>query len=305
MVLREPIVVKDLAEVYDLGIIGDANSTITGVNEIHKVVPGDLTFVDVEKYYNASLTSAATYILINKEVVCPEGKVLLVTDKPFDVFNAILWSLRPFQPLNGTEKPTIGTNTVIEPNVTFGHNVTIGDHCHIQSGAYIGDNTVIGDHVIIQAGALLATDAFYYKKANGKFTKWRSVGRVIIESHADIGAGCTINRGVTGDTIIGEGSKLDCQIHVGHGVVIGKNCLIAAQVGIGGKTIIEDNVTIYGQVGIAQNVRVGANTILLGQSGVTKSLTGNMSYFGSPAEEARAYYKTMAALKILTNNKPF
>ncbi|MEZ4909503.1 MAG: LpxD N-terminal domain-containing protein [Saprospiraceae bacterium] len=304
MVLKNPIVVKELAEIYDLQVVGDESSVITGVNEIHKVVPGDLTFVDVEKYYNASLQSAATFILINKEVDCPDGKVLLVTDKPFDIFNAILWSLRPFMPLDGTEKPKIGLNTVIEPNVTIGNNVTIGANCYIQSGAYIGDNTVIGDHVIIQAGAIIATDAFYYKKADGKFTKWRSVGRVIIESHADIGAGCTINRGVTGDTIIGEGSKLDCQIHIGHGVVIGKNCLIAAQVGIGGKSIIEDNVTIYGQVGIAQNLRIGAQTILLGQSGVTKNLIGHATYFGSPAEEARAYYKTMAAMKMLTNNKP-
>ncbi|MCB9310800.1 MAG: UDP-3-O-(3-hydroxymyristoyl)glucosamine N-acyltransferase [Lewinellaceae bacterium] len=303
MKLSHPITVKDFSRKYDLQIIGGENALITGVNEIHKVTPGDLTFVDVEKYYQASLTSAATFILINKEVPCPEGKVLLVTSEPFAVFNDFLWSLRPFATEFNGEKVNIGEGSVIDPNVTIGKNVVIGSNCYIQSGVFIGDDTIIGDDVHIESGTIIGTDAFYYKKKDGKFTKWRSVGRVCIENNVNIGAGCTINRGVTGDTIIGEGTKLDCQIHIGHGVVIGKHCLIAAQVGISGKTIIEDHVTIYGQVGIAQNVRIGSESIILGQSGVTKSIPGKTTYFGTPIEEASTAFKHMAFVRSLYKSK--
>ena len=122
---------------------------------------------------------------------------------------------------------------------------------------------------------------------------------MIIEDRVDIGAACTISKGVSGDTIIGEGSKLDCQVHIGHGVIVGKNCLFAAQVGIGGKTVIEDNVTLYGQVGVAQSIRIGAKAIVLAKSGVSKTLEGGKTYFGAPAIEARQYYREMAAVRML------
>ena len=117
----------------------------------------------------------------------------------------------------------------------------------------------------------------------------------------EIGAGCTINRGVSGESVIGEGTKIDCQVHVGHGVVIGKNCLIAAQVGIAGKTIIGDNCVIYGQAGIAQNVMIGDNSVILAKSGVSKDLRGNKTYFGYPAGEAREKYKEIAMLRLLSH----
>ncbi|HHS96168.1 MAG TPA: UDP-3-O-(3-hydroxymyristoyl)glucosamine N-acyltransferase, partial [Phaeodactylibacter sp.] len=143
------------------------------------------------------------------------------------------------------------------------------------------------------------TDAFYFKSNPDGYTKWRSGGRVIIEDRVDIGAGCTINKGVSGDTIIGEGSKLDGQVHIGHGVVVGKNCLFAAQVGIGGKTTIGDGVILYGQVGVIQNIHIGDKAIVLAKAGVSKSLEGGKTYFGAPAEEARKYYRMLAALRML------
>jgi len=122
---------------------------------------------------------------------------------------------------------------------------------------------------------------------------------VIIENQVDIGAGCTIAKGVSGDTIIGEGSKLDCQIHIGHGAVIGKNCLFAGQVGIGGKTVIEDNVVLYGQVGVAQAIRIGKGALVSAKAGVSKDLEGGKAYFGVPADEARTKYRELAALRQL------
>lgn len=297
--------VTKLAERYALKISGDHTIIATGINEIHKVRPGDITFVDVEKYYQKSLTSNATIILINKDIPCPEGKVLLITEDPFAIYNQIVWENRPMNPLNSArgENLKIGEGTQIDYGVHIGHDVTIGQNCYIQSGSFIGDGTVIGDRVIVQAGALIGTDAFYYKKINGQYHKWRSGGKVILGHDVEIGAGCTINRGVSGETIIGDGSKLDCQIHIGHGVVLGRNCLIAAQTGIAGKTIVGDNVVIYGQVGVAQNLYIGDGAVLLAKTGVSKDLEGGKTYFGVPAGEAREKYKEIVGIKSLLEKR--
>jgi len=301
MNFSKPISVTDIADKYHLSISGDKSLYATGINEIHKVREGDITFVDIEKYYNKSLTSSATIIIINKVVDCPSGKVLLITDDPFAVYNQIVWDHRPMKYLTADrgENLNIGEGSHLDHGVHIGHDVTIGKNCYIQPGVYIGDNTIVGDNVIVQAGALIGTDAFYYKKINGHYHKWRSGGRVIIGNDVEVGAGCTISRGVSGETIIGEGTKLDCQIHIGHGAVIGRHCLIAAQVGIAGKTIIGDYCVIYGQVGIAQNLHIGDHTILLAKSGVSKDLEGGKTYFGVPAGEAREKYKEIAGIKML------
>ncbi len=293
--------IQDIASKFNLKIKGDTGQLALGINEIHKVRKGDITFVDVEKYYSKSLNSEATIILINKDVECPEGKTLLITEDPFAIYNQMVWEERPMTYIHSErgENCSIGEGTVVEWGVIIGHDVTIGKGCHIQPGVFIGDGTIIGDNVEIQAGALIGSDAFYYKKINGQYHKWRSGGKVIIEDRAEVGAGCTISRGVSGETIIGEGTKLDCQVHIAHGAVIGKNCLIAAQCGVAGKTIIGDNCTIYGQVGIAQALHIGDNTVILAKSGVSKSLEGGKTYFGAPAQEARALYKEQVALKML------
>lgn len=299
MNFQQPISVTTLAQKYSLLIKGNTHNLALGINEIHKVRKGDITFVDVEKYYLKSLNSQATIIIINKDVPCPEGKTLFITEDPFAIYNQIVWEQRPMQYLqsNMGENVSIGEDTHIDFGAYIGHDVTIGKGCYIQSGAYIGDHTVIGDQVNIQAGALIGTDAFYFKRINGKYQKWRSGGRVIIEDDAEIGAGCTINRGVSGDTIIGSGTKLDSQVHVGHGVVIGRDCLIAAQVGIAGKTIIGSNCVIYGQVGIAQNLKIGDNVIILAKSGISKNLESDKTYFGIPADDARTKFKELLSIK--------
>jgi len=301
MNFKNPVPVSQIAEKYNCTVLGNTTAIANGINEIHKVRAGDITFVDVEKYYAKSLNSAATIIIINKEVACPEGKTLLVTDDPFAVYNDIVWQHRPMKYLtsNRGENLLIGDQTVIESGVHIGHDVIIGENCYIQSGVYIGDQTIIGNNVNIQAGALIGTDAFYFKNIEGAYHKWRSGGRVIIHDDVEVGAGCTINRGVSGETILGKGTKLDCQIHIGHGAVIGENCLIAAQVGIAGKTVVGKNAIIYGQVGIAQNLKIGDDVIILAKSGISKDLEGGKTYFGYPADEARIKYKELIKLKML------
>ena len=302
MKFDQPIPVRYLAERFQAQIIGDDRLFAYGINEIHKVEPGDIAFSDLKKYFDKTLKSAATVLLLNEVAPCPPGKVILVVAQPYAVYDALVREQRPFEPLTNliSHRAIIHPSAIIEPNVFIAPNVRIGAHCYIQGNAYIGEHTMIGDHVQIGASSVLGTDAFYYKKqTEGTFEKWRSGGRLLIEDHVDIGAACTINKGVSGDTIIGRGSKLDCQIHIGHGAVIGENCLFAAQVGIGGKTIVEDNVVLYGQVGIAQNLVIGKGAIVLAKSGVSKSLEGGKAYFGIPAEEMRGKYRELAALRQL------
>ncbi len=302
MKFPHPISVIELAERFQAQVIGDAALSATGINEIHKVEPGDIAFSDVKKYFEKTLSSSATVILLNEAAECPPGKVILVVPQPFEAYDSLVREYRPFEPITEalSRHADIHPTVVIEPGVVIANHVRIGAYSHIQANTYIGEYTEIGDYVSIGPNCTIGSDAFYYKKQpDGSLQKWRSGGRVILHDRVDIGAGCTINKGVSGDTIIGEGSKLDCQIHIGHGVVIGKNCLFAAQVGIGGKTIIEDNVVLYGQVGIAQAIQIGKGAIILATSGVSKSLEGGKTYFGAPAEEVRDKYKELAALRQL------
>jgi len=297
---KNKISVKKLASAYNCTLLGDQTMMASGINEIHRVRSGDITFVDVEKYFNKALSSAASIIIINKEVDVPYGKCLLVTDDPFSVYDNIIKNNRSENnPIIKDHRTNIHPSTVIEVGAVIGKNVIIGKNCYIQSHVYIANNTVIGDHVTIQANSSVGTQAFYFKKEEGVYHKWTTGGRVVLMDHVDIGSGCTINNGVSSDTIIGSGTKMDCQVHIGHGVIIGKNCLFAAQVGIAGKSIIEDNVVLYGQVGVAQNITIGMGAVVLAKSGVSKNLEGDKVYFGYPAAEAKEKYRELATLRRL------
>jgi UDP-3-O-[3-hydroxymyristoyl] glucosamine N-acyltransferase len=297
----KPIPIQQIAKKIGAILIGDDTLESTGINEIHQVRPGDITFSDVKKYFEKALKSAATIIILNEETACPPDKALLICADPFTAYDSLIREYRPFQPVNQAISSTaqIDASTIIEPGAVIGHHVVVGKNCYIQSNVVIAEHTIIGDDVVIQAGALIGTDAFYFKKTESGYQRWRSGGRVVLENRVEIGAGCTINKGVSGDTRIGEGTKLDSQVHLGHDVVVGKNCLFAAQVGIGGNTTVGDNVVLYGQVGIAQNLKIGDNVVILAKSGVSKDLEAGRVYFGYPAGEAREIYRELAALRHL------
>jgi UDP-3-O-[3-hydroxymyristoyl] glucosamine N-acyltransferase len=290
---------QEIATIISCEYVGKANFPIYGMNEIHVVEKGDIVFVDHPKYYTKALNSAATVILINKKVDCPEGKALLISEDPFSDFNRLTNHFKPFRSSNSSisTSATVGQGTIVQPNVFIGNNVVIGENCLIHANVAIYDNTIIGNNVVIHSGTVLGADAFYYKKRDAGFDKLLSGGRVVIKDNVDIGALCTIDKGVTGDTTIGEGTKIDNQVHVGHDTIIGKKCLIASQTGIAGCVIIEDEVTIWGQVGTASGVTIGAKAVIMGQTGVTKSVEGGKSYFGTPIEESREKLKQLANIK--------
>ena len=301
MKFSKPQTLSAIAEIIGSSFVGDANFPVLGMNEIHVVEPGDIVFVDHPKYYDKALESAATIVLINKVVDCPKGKALLISDDPFRDFNKLTDHFNPFEQARAViaDSAEIGIHTIIQPNVFIGNNVKIGSDCVIHSNVAIYDNTVIGNHVTIHAGTVLGADAFYYKNRPEFFDKLKSGGNVVIADHVDIGALCTIDSGVTASTFIGEGSKLDNQVHVGHDSRIGKRCLIASQVGIAGCVVIEDQVTIWGQVGITSGITIGAKAVISAQSGVSKSLEGGKSYFGTPADEFRKKYKEIASIRLI------
>ncbi|HNS11655.1 MAG TPA: UDP-3-O-(3-hydroxymyristoyl)glucosamine N-acyltransferase [Bacteroidia bacterium] len=292
---------SELAELTGTRVIGDGTSMVTGINEIHKVEKGDITFVDHPKYYAKALGSAATFVIINKDMEAPEGKALLFSEDPFLSYNTIVSKFRTFESSNQSvsQKAKIAAGTVIQPGVFIGHHVVIGKNCIIHSNVSIYDHSVIGDNVIIHANTVIGADAFYFKRRPEAYDKMLTCGRVVIHDNVEIGASCTIDKGVSGDTIIGKGTKLDNMVHIGHDTVIGQNCLFAAQVGIAGVVTIEDDVILWGQVGVQKDLTIGKGAVVLGKSGVPKSLEGGKTYFGAPTQDARDKMKELAFIKQL------
>ncbi len=303
MKFPEPVSIEQIAKLIAAELIGNTSGRATGINEIHKVEEGDLVFVDHPKYYDKCIRSAASFIIINKKVDnIPAGKALLIHDQPFEAYLAIVRHFRPFTPQSAMKSGSavIGEGTYLYPNAFVGNNVTIGKNCIIHPNVTILDHCIIGDNVIIQAGTVIGSDAFYYNTKKDRevwFRKMESCGRVVIEDYVEVGAGCTIDRGVTHDTRIGKGTKIDNLVHIGHDVVIGDNCLIAAQVGIAGAVTLKNGVTLWGQVGVSKTLTIGENAVVNAQSGVPSSLEGGKMYWGSPVDEASKKIRELVWVK--------
>ncbi|MBM3918386.1 MAG: UDP-3-O-(3-hydroxymyristoyl)glucosamine N-acyltransferase [Sphingomonadales bacterium] len=308
MQLPRPITLEEAAHFLQCRYIGPADASITGLNEIHKVRSGDLTFVDFHKYYQKALNSAADVVLIDQEPDNRNHKSLLISPRPFDDFNRLIHRYHQPTPIIGGRfyrgaDVQIGKGTRIMEQVVLGDGVVVGRDCLIYPNVVIYPDTRIGDRVTIHSNTVIGQDAFYFKRKPEGYDKLLSCGRVLIQDDVEIGPCCTVSRGVSGDTIIGSGTKFDAQVHIGHGVEMGKNCLMAAQVGIGGKTIIGDEVKFWGQVGVQKDIRIGDGAEVLGQSGITKSIDGGKVYFGTPATDVLQVYREMAWLRSQARSK--
>ena len=301
MQLNPAFTLKQIAGFINAEFTGIPDFLISGLNEIHMVQSGDLTFVDHPKYYAKALNSKATTIIINKKVDCPEGKALLFHDDPFAAYVSLVKRFRPFVAAQNMISPLaeIGEGTVIQPGAFIGNYVKIGTNCLIHANVSIYDHSVIGNNVIIQSGSVIGADAYYFQRKPEGYRKFESCGRVIIEDNVEIGALCSIDKGVSGDTTISFGTKTDNHIQVGHDTFIGRNCLIGAHCAIAGVTRIEDDVILWGRVSINKDIVIGKGAVVLAHSGVDKSLEGGKVYFGVPAVEARRAWKELAALRQL------
>ena len=301
MLFPRPYALQEIAGMLNARFDGDPDFQVTGINEIHMVEPGNLTFVDHPKYYDKALNSKATTILINKEVPRPEGKALIISDDPFRDYVWLAKQFRPFEACTSSISPTaeIGEGTVIQPGAFIGNHVRIGKNCIIHANVSIYDHSVIGDEVIIHSNTVIGADTYYFQKKPAGYRKLESCGRVVIKDRVEIGALCSIDKGVSGDTIIDEGTKFDNHVQVGHDTYIGKHCLIGAHCAIAGVTRLEDEVILWGRCSVNKDIVIGKGAVMLGTSAIDKSIPGGITYFGAPAEEARKKWREMVYVRRL------
>lgn len=301
MYFPQPLTLQEIAEWLGADYSGRDDLVLNGINEIHRVEKGQVTFADHPKYYQKALYSPATVVIVNSKLDCPQGKGLIFSQDPFRDFNRLTLRFAAFSPGSNAISPSavIGYGTVVQPGAFIGDNVVIGKNCLIHSNVSIYHNCLIGNNVVIHANTVIGSDAFYFKRRPEGYDKLISGGRVVINDYVEIGSNCSIDRGVSSDTVIGEGTKIDNLVQIGHDTVVGKNCLFASQVGLAGCINVEDNVTLWGQVGVQKDLTIGEGAVVLGQSGIAKSLEGGKVYFGSPASDSRDKMRELAYIKRL------
>jgi UDP-3-O-[3-hydroxymyristoyl] glucosamine N-acyltransferase len=186
----------------------------------------------------------------------------------------------------------VGAGAVIGPNVHIGRDSAIGAHCTIA-------HALIGDRVILHPGCRIGQDGFGYLPGASGHRKVPQIGRVIIQDSVEIGANTTIDRGGMRDTVIGEGTKIDNLVQIGHNVTIGRHCVLAAQAGISGSAVIGDGVMMGGQAGVADHVTLGAGTALGAKSGVMRDTPPGARWIGLPAKPVKQFFREVAAIERL------
>jgi UDP-3-O-[3-hydroxymyristoyl] glucosamine N-acyltransferase len=193
----------------------------------------------------------------------------------------------------------IGRGSRLLAGCRIGRDVQIGDGCTLHPNVVLYHGTVLGDNVTIHAGTVIGADGYGYKQRNGMHVKFPQVGTVRIENHVEIGANACIDRAALGETVVGEGSKLDNLVHIAHGVRLGKHVLMCGQSGIGGSTLIDDYAVLVSQSGVADHVRVGKGAMVLAQAGVIGNIEDGAVVVGFPAADRKESLREMATIKRL------
>lgn len=324
--------IKELAEACGAEILGDiSNRIIHSAANLDEAGENQLAFISSLKNINKLNTTKASAVLVPKgarDVFATAGVCLLMVDDPEVAFITCLHRLYPS---NGRVR-TINAKAHIDPQATLGEGTGVGafasigaravlgnncwvmDGCRIGEGVTLGDNCVLhpnvvlydgvrlGNNVILHAGTVIGSDGFGYKLRDGKHMKFPHVGTVVIESNVEIGANTCIDRASLGETRVGEGTKIDNQVHIAHNVHIGAHSLLCGQVGIGGSTKIKDYVTLAAQCGVADHVSIGSQAVVFAQAGVTKDIADKDQVMGFPAVNRKAWLHEMAAQRRLAGN---
>src|SRR5262245_38196145 len=312
----------------------DLERRITGIAALDHAGPSDLAFLDKAKYAPQLAGSAAGACLTTERYAAraPAQISVLCVAEPYRAFVEVARALYPdaLRPSSLFEAsgvtvgafvhPTarmengvtvdpgavigphaeIGTGTVINAGTAIGPKVRIGRHCSIGPNASVA-NSLIGDRVVIHPGCAIGQDGFGYLMGTTGHRKVVQIGRVIIQDDVEIGAGTTIDRGANRDTVIGEGTKIDNLVQIGHNVTIGRHCIIISQCGISGSVVIEDRVILAGQVGLADNVTIGEGAIIGARSGVMSDVPAGEKWFGYPAMRGREFLRNMMTLRQWVN----
>jgi UDP-3-O-[3-hydroxymyristoyl] glucosamine N-acyltransferase len=323
-----PFSIDELARIASSQIAGakETPHRFLDVKPLSAAGPTDVSFIDNRRYVADFETTKAGAIVVAPDLVdrAPAGAALLVMRDPYRGYALIAQAFYPVR----RSAPTIAANASIAPDATVGKDVAIGPGAVVGALAQIGDrttigpNTVIGDgvqlgadcivasnctlthceigeRVILHPGVRIGQDGFGFAPGAQGHTKVPQLGRVLVGDDVEIGANSTIDRGAGPDTVIGAGTKIDNLVQIGHNVSIGKGCLIVAQVGISGSTRIGDFVMIGGQAGLTGHLKIGDGARIAAQSGVSRDVAARATVAGSPAEDARAYWRDLAFLRRL------
>jgi UDP-3-O-[3-hydroxymyristoyl] glucosamine N-acyltransferase len=290
-----PISIGKLAEKTDskIGPGVNAEHSILDVASVIGSGPGDVTSIHDKRYLSHASGLKADACFIDAEFAdrLPANTVALITTQPELAFSKATALFYP-------ESLAIGSDTIICANAVIGSGVKIGRNCTIGPSVSIV-HTLIGDHVIIHPGACIGQDGFGYVHDGKTFIKIPQIGRVIIQSHVEIGANTTIDRGALNDTVVGEGTKIDNLVAIAHNVSIGRSCILAGQTGISGSSGLGDNVLLGGQVGINPHVFVSSGAQVAPQSGVNKNISEGDRVIGSPHRNFKTFSRELRTLRKL------
>jgi UDP-3-O-[3-hydroxymyristoyl] glucosamine N-acyltransferase len=323
------LTLSELARWVDGDIIrGELDLSLAGMAALDAAGPQDVSFLGNEKYRSQFLTTEAAAVIVPRGVADgPAGCALVAVDNPSLAFAVVVRHFaaagkkftpgihpRAFVDPTAVLDPekvcihagavvmagvSIGNGSEIGPNSVIYDNAIIGQDCRILANVTVRERCVLGDRVILQPGAVIGSDGYGYEFSQGRHVKIDQVGIVEIAADVEIGANTTIDRARFGKTQIGEGSKIDNLVQIGHNVVIGKHCLIISQTGISGSSHLGDYVTSAGQVGIGGHVTIGDKAILSARTGVTANLPGGEVYAGKPALPMREDMKLQVLVRRL------
>lgn len=303
--------VKDI----EYKIIGNADTIVTGFNDYQVALSGDITWVDFEGLYRRAFNNFANVVIVNKDVnqYFSTDKTLVVTRDPLHLFDRLLeiWNSSRYFPRSifkrifNAKDTYIHRSAVVDKSAIIGKHVSIGKNVRIFPNVTIYDNVIIGDNVTIQANSVIGSPPFaHIKQHDGRYVARKTWGDVIILDNVEIAALNTIDRGITGSTIIGSGTKTCGQVHIGHDTWIGENCYISGGTTISGYVRIKSDCQLWGQSGIASSVKVEEGTILQACGIITKDvIIPNQILAGYPAEPKTNFWKKQALLKRLINEK--
>ena len=332
-----PFPLRALAEATGAAPAGDVDldTKIKDVRPLDVAGMGDLSFLDNPKYLSLFTHTGATACLVAPKFAdqAPAGTAALVTPEPYRGFARVLAlyypdALKPKAARDGArgaqesidESAHLEEGVTIEPGAVIGREASIGSGTTIAAGSvigyrvyigrdcYVGPNAtltyaLVGNRVTIHAGASIGQDGFGFAMGRAGHQKVPQIGRVIIQDDVEIGANTTIDRGALRDTVIGEGTKIDNLVQIGHNVVIGRHCIIVAQTGISGSAQLDDFVALGGQVGVVGHVKIGAGAQIAGSSNVRSNVPPGVRWGGTPAKPTRLWFRELTLLRQLAERK--
>lgn len=309
-----------------LSLLAGADPVISGVAELDLAGPGELALAAHTDYLAALRETSAGAVIVSQALrdAVPASSVAIVVDKPHHLFADILDYLYPSDTrsiiLAGRDDlgapvferdVTLGSNVVVGAGVEIGRGTIIGANTVIGAGVTIGRNCIIaanctidcahiGNDVVIHSGVRIGTEGFGWLDFGSTNRKLPQLGRVLLQDRVEVGANSTIDRGALGDTMVGEGTKIDNLVQIGHNCRIGRNCIIAAMTGLAGSTIVEDSVLMGGGAGTSGHLTIGAGSVVHGRAAVTKDWPAGSKLAGAPAQDIRDFWREIATMRKLS-----